>query len=224
MRYNPNAEILVLDEQGTNLGRMPHRDALNIASSHNLDLISVNKKDGVEVFKIMDHGKWKYDKKKNKQKQKKSALPVKEMNFRVCIDSHDQEIKVNRIKNFLDKGADVKITVTMRGREKANPRLAHDKMDLILAEFGDNVQVQQRRGSPSTVFATIRPVPGNKYKYTEPERELPEKTAKQDGDRPLKSNDDKNDDKLEPAYVHWQTVSRKKVDDENDVIIRANEK
>jgi len=163
MKPNPNAEVLVLDENGTNLGRMPYRDAQALASSRSLDLVSVNKKDGVEVFKIMDYGKWKYEKKKHKQK--KPSLPVKEMNFKMRIDPHDQEIKVKRIKSFLDKGADVKITVTMRGREKANPRLAHDKMDEILQSFGDTVQVQQRRGSPSAVFATIRPVekkPGKK--------------------------------------------------------------
>jgi len=158
MRFNPNAEILVLDEQGTNLGRMPYRDAQGIASSRNLDLVSINKKEGIEVFRIMDHGKWKYEKKKNKRKQKKSSLPLKEMNFKMRIDPHDQEIKINRIQSFLDKGADVKITVTMRGREKAKPRLAREKMDAIIEKFGTTIQIQQQRGSPSAVCAVIRPV------------------------------------------------------------------
>jgi translation initiation factor IF-3 len=156
MKNNPNAEILVLDENGNNLGRMPYRDAKSLATSRNLDLVQVNKKGEIEVFKIMDYGKYKYDKKKHKQK--KNPHPVKEMNFKMRIDPHDQEIKIKRIKSFLEKGADVKISVTMRGREKANPRLAHQKMDQILEAFGDTIQVQQRHGSPSAIFATIRPV------------------------------------------------------------------
>ena len=159
MQKNLSADILVLDEKGTNLGRMPYRDANSLAVTRNLDLVQVSKdNEKVTVFKIMDHGKHKYEKKKNKQKN--TAQPLKEMNFRLRIDLHDMEIKINRIKGFLLKGSDVKITVTMKGRERANSQLAHQKLEAILAELSELVQVQQKRSTKSSVFVTVRPLQG----------------------------------------------------------------
>lgn len=158
MQNNPNADILVLDDKGTNLGRMPYRDAKSLAINQNLDLVQMSKdNEKVVVFKIMDHGKHKYEQKKNKQK--KIAHTLKEMNFRLRIDQHDLEIKINRIKGFLSKGSDVKITVTMRGRERATPQLAQQKLEAILAELSELVQIQQKRSTKSSAFVTVRPLP-----------------------------------------------------------------
>lgn len=157
---NPNVEILVLDDNGINLGRMLYRDAKILANNRELDLVLVNK-DG--TFKIMDHGKYKYNKKKNQQK--KISHPLKEMTFKMRIDPHDASIKVERIKNFLLKGSDVKIAVTMRGRERASPHLAQEKLDSILKELDGLVLVQQKKSGKSSVFVTVRPVPSkNKSK------------------------------------------------------------
>lgn len=158
MHPNLNSEILVLDDNGTNLGRMLYRDAKSLAVDRSLDLVQVNKDNDndIVVFKIMDHGKHKYEKKKNKQKH--IASPLKEMNFKVRIDTHDLHIKTNQIKKFLLKGSDVKITVVMRGRERMSPQIAHNKLAEILTELGDSVQVQQKKSTKSTVFITVRPV------------------------------------------------------------------
>lgn len=158
MQSNPNASILILDENGTNLGNMSYQDAKLLASSRDLDLVQINKNERTQVFKIMDHGKWKYEQKKNKNKQKKPTHHLKEMNFKMRIDPHDLEIKVNRIKSFLDKGDDVKLSVTMRGRERATPRLAHEKMDAVLAQLEGLVLAQQRRVTNNAVFVSVRPV------------------------------------------------------------------
>lgn len=139
---------------------MPYRDAKALANDRNLDLVQVNKDNTVHVYKIMDYGKFKYEQKKHKQK--KTSHPLKEMSFKVRIDPHDMNIKINRIKSFLSKGSDVKITVTMRGRERASPRLAEDKLNEILAALGDLAQVQQRRSTNSSVFVSVKPSPGKK--------------------------------------------------------------
>ncbi|KKK51856.1 hypothetical protein LCGC14_3110760, partial [marine sediment metagenome] len=142
MHKNPNAEILVLDDTGTNLGRMPYRDAKSLAINRSLDLVQVNKdNNGVVVFKIMDHGKYKYDQKKHKQR--KVVHPLKEMTFKMRIDPHDVDIKINRIKGFLSKGSDVKIAVVMRGREQSSPHMAQKKLDSILKELEGLISVQQ---------------------------------------------------------------------------------
>lgn len=157
---NPNADILVLDDNGTNLGRMPYRDAKSLANSRNLDLVQVNKDNNKSavVYKIMDHGRYKYNQKKHKQK--KVIHPLKEMSFRIRIDTHDLQTKINQIKNFLSKGSDVKITVTMRGRERASPQLAEEKLDSILAELEGLVQAQQKKATHGSTFVTLRPLPG----------------------------------------------------------------
>lgn len=173
---DPNAEILVLDDQGINLGRMLYRDAKSLAINRNLDLVQVNKDhDKVVVFKIMDHGKYKYEKKKHKQK--KTVQPLKEMSFRLRIDPHDMEIKINRIRDFLLKGSDVKITVTMRGRERATPQLAHQKLEAILAKLAESVQTQQKRSTKSSVFATVRPLQGKSKNATAHTKSAPVRNA-----------------------------------------------
>lgn len=198
MQFNPNAEILVLDEEGTNLGKMSYRDAKSIANSRNLDLIQINKNNDLQVYKIMDRGKWKYEQKKTKSKQKKPTHHLKEMNFKMRIDPHDMNIKIDRIKGFLEKGDDVKIAVVMRGRERSNPKLAHEKMDQILKAFGDKVQVQQRRSSSSMIFVTIRPNSGCKFL--------------EDEDSKKPSTPSKDNDKEDPAVVRW--IARPRRDEE----------
>ena len=135
---------------------MLYRDAQVLASNRDLDLVRVNQAEGVEVFKIMDYGKWKYEKKKHKQK--KPQHQTKEMNFKLRIDPHDQGVKLDRIKKFLSKGDDVKISVQLRGREKANPRQAQVKLDEILKTLEGEIQIQQRRSSQFISFAVIRAV------------------------------------------------------------------
>lgn len=165
LAHSPNIEILVLDDKGTNLGRMLYRDAKLLADNRNLDLVQVNKDD---TFKIMDHGKYKYDKKKNKQK--KVVQPLKEMTFKMRIDPHDLGIKINRIKKFLLKGSDVRILVVMRGREKASPHLAQEKLDLILKELDGLVLVQQQKAAIASIFVTVRPLKRNNNERSDKRR------------------------------------------------------
>lgn len=147
--------VLVLDENGVNLGRMSYWDAKNLATSRNLDLVLISKKDESQVFKIMDQGKWKYQ--QNKHKPKKHTHQTKEMNFNVRIDSHDLTIKIQHIKDFIKKGMDVKITVTMKGREKAIPSLAHEKMNTILSALSEVSTASLKTVSPSSISVLVHP-------------------------------------------------------------------
>lgn len=155
MDRNNSGDVLVLDPNGTNLGNMSYQSAQQLAIDRNLDLVQINKNNGeLPVYKIMDRGKWQYLKKKGQKKS--SSQVLKEINFRVRIDDRDREIKINHIKRFLSKGMDVKIAVQMRGREKANPSFAKEKMDTILSELNDLVLVKQRKSSGSLIVAVVR--------------------------------------------------------------------
>lgn len=175
IRGNPITEIvLVLDSSGASLGRMSHRAANQLATERNLDLVQINKSGECPVYKIMDQGKWRYLKKKN---QKKSHVQlIKEMNFKMRIDSHDRETKINQIKRFLSKGMDVKISIHMRGREKGNPELARQKMDGILSEIESLIILKQKKSSPSIITAMVRPSEGTKHATSENNKEIHQKS------------------------------------------------
>lgn len=135
---------------------MPYGDARREAQAQQLDLVLVNKNSAVPVYKVMDHGKFKYSQKKNVKKSHQAQ--TKEMTFKIRIDPHDEKIKIDRICKFLSKGSDVKISVVMRGREKSHSKLATEKMSHILEGLKDLVEVQYVRPSPSSVIAVVRPL------------------------------------------------------------------
>ena len=149
--------ILVVDEDGTNLGSMSYAAAKQHAEDAGLDLIEVSKQGKNPVYRIMDEGKWKYERKKQSQKNKQRSLSLKEMKFRLTIDPHDQATKVNHIKKFLGKGYSVKLLVQLKGREKANSHLANEKLASIITEIGE-VRQGQIKCSTGQVHTIVHPI------------------------------------------------------------------
>ena len=108
---------------GSQLGLFGVRDALRIAEEQNMDLVEIAPNAEPPVCKVMDYSKYKYDQaRKAKQARKNQAkIEVKEMKFRPKIDKGDYETKKNHVLRFLKKGARVKVTIMVRGREMAHP-------------------------------------------------------------------------------------------------------
>jgi len=150
-------DVLVVDDEGTNLGSMSYTDAKKLADDAGLDLIEVSKQGKNPVYRIMDEGKWKYEQKKKAHKNKQHTMPLKEMKFRLTIDTHDQATKVGHIKKFLAKGHSVKLLVQLKGREKANPNLANEKLASIITELGEVKQDQMKR-STGQVHTIVHPI------------------------------------------------------------------
>lgn len=100
--------------------RMPLKEALNLASEKNLDLVQVSEQD-IPVCKIMDYKKYIYDQKKkekeNLKKQKQSIQEVKEIRLSCNIDNNDLSTKAHQASKFLSKNKKVKITLRLKGRE-----------------------------------------------------------------------------------------------------------
>lgn len=153
-------DVLVVDDKGTNLGRMSFEVARTIANSKGLDLVKVGQDGGAAVFRIMDRGKWQYGQRKSQKNNKQRVPQSKEMKFRMRIDTHDMQTKVNHIKKFLSKGHTVKILVEMRGRERSAPLMAHDKLTLILDSLGEVFRRDEKRITNSSVSILIHPKPG----------------------------------------------------------------
>ena len=111
-------EVRVIGQDGEQLGIMPTEDAMAMALEAGMDLVEVAPNSRPPVCRIMDYGKFKYDKKK-RSKKKPHVTKVKEVRFRPKTDEHDYEFKVKRALGFLGEGHRVVVSVLFRGREMA---------------------------------------------------------------------------------------------------------
>lgn len=112
-------EVRLIDNEGTMLGVMPLKEALKIASSKNLDLVQIVPTAVPSVCKVMDYGKFQYEKtKREKESRKKQTIVnTKEIRLSAKIDKHDFDFKVKNAYKFLQDGDKVKVSIRFRGRE-----------------------------------------------------------------------------------------------------------
>lgn len=111
--------ILVIGEKGENYGVMSKRQALTMARETSLDLVQVGEKDGVPIAKILNFGKFIYEKKKQLGEAKKhqKAIQIKEIKIRPSIEDQDYKTKLNKAEEFFKEGMKVKFTIQFKGRE-----------------------------------------------------------------------------------------------------------
>ncbi len=138
-------ELRVIDEDGTQLGVLSRSEALKLAEEYELDLVEISPNTNPPVAKIVDWGKYNYQRTKQLQKSKRNAksLEVKQMRFGLKISDHDLEVKRRKVTNFLDVGHKVKITVFYRGRELAHKELGFKLADRVIASFDESIIVDQ---------------------------------------------------------------------------------
>lgn len=115
-------EVRLIDDEGNQLGVVPTPKAMEMAEDKGLDLVEIAPNADPPVCKILDYGKYKFElEKKNRENKKKQKLQeLKEIRMQPKIDTHDLEFKTKHVRDFLDKGAKVKVTIRFRGRELAH--------------------------------------------------------------------------------------------------------
>lgn len=144
-------QIRVVDEKGEQLGIMAPFEALRIAEERELDLVEVASSAVPPVCRIMDYGKFKYQQSKRAKESKKNqhVIVVKEIKYRPKIDKHDFEFKTNHVREFLEEGNKVKVTIMFRGREMAHPEFGRDILQGVVDATKDlcaePVRVQEIR-------------------------------------------------------------------------------
>lgn len=114
---------------------MAVEDALATAERAGLDLVEVAPDSQPPVCRIVDYGKYKYLQKKNTRKQK--ASPLKEIKLRPHIGKHDLEVKLGRLKGFLQDGCKTKLRVMFRGREFVHQNNGFDLIDSVVEQVAD---------------------------------------------------------------------------------------
>ncbi len=111
-----------------------------------MDLVEISPDAKPPVAKIVDWGKYNYQKTKQQNKNKKTAkaLEMKQMRFGLKIGDHDLDIKMGKVRKFLEAGHKVKITIFYRGRELAHKEIGFKLADRVIQDiFGDTIVVDQ---------------------------------------------------------------------------------
>ncbi|HJM09324.1 MAG TPA: translation initiation factor IF-3 [Gammaproteobacteria bacterium] len=139
------SEIRLIDEEGNQLGILPINEAIEMAAAKGLDVVEVSPNTEPPVCKILDHGKYLFEQKKKSQgaKKKQKTIQVKEIKFRPLIEKGDYEVKVNKIRDFIDQGNKVKISLRYRGREMRHVELGHDLLKRVLTDIEEVSSVEQ---------------------------------------------------------------------------------
>lgn len=129
------SEVRVVDEEGIQLGVMTIQDALDIAEEQEKDLIEISPEANPPVVKIIEFGKWKYNKLKAEQKNSKERKTTKEVRFSVSISENDLNTKLKMVEKFLKQGDNVLVKVILRGRERVREQLGMEKIETIVQQI-----------------------------------------------------------------------------------------
>ena len=135
----------MIGPDGTQIGVVPLKDALEAAQEVELDLVQISDSDPI-VCKVMDYGKYLYEKKKeaNAQKKKQVQMQVKEVKFRPNTEEGDYQVKLRNLVRFLEGGDKAKVTLRYRGREMAHQELGMQLLNRVEKDLVELGIVEQR--------------------------------------------------------------------------------
>jgi translation initiation factor IF-3 len=136
--------VRLVGADGSQIGIVDVQDALRQARDLDLDLVEVAPQASPPVCRIMDYGKYKYERdiRQKEARKKQSRIDVKEIKFRPKIDPHDYATKKGHVVRFLNAGARVKVTIMFRGREMAHTDLGRKILDRLVADLADMAVVE----------------------------------------------------------------------------------
>ena len=136
-------EVLVIDQNGDQLGVKSSREALDIA--YDLDLVCVAPNAKPPVCRIMDFGKYRFEQQKKAREMKKNSkvVTLKETQLSVTIDTHDKNVKLKRTLKWLEEGNKVKVAIRFRGRQLAHVDLGKKVIDDFVEECAEVGQIEK---------------------------------------------------------------------------------
>lgn len=139
-------QLRVIGGSGEQLGIMSRSEALKLAEEAGVDLVEISPNADPPVAKIVDWGKYQYQKMKEQQKNRRTSKQseLKQMRFGLKIGSGDLDIKLRKIRSFLSEGHKVRIQVFYRGREMAHRELGYVMIDRIANLLEDEAVMEQQ--------------------------------------------------------------------------------
>ena len=172
-------EVLLIAEDGEQLGVRPLPQALALAREAELDLVEVAPNAKPPVCKIMDFRRYQYEQQQRRKESRKKAtnVVVKEMKYRPKIDIHDYTTKTKKVQQFLGEGHKVKVTIMFRGREMAHPELGRKILDRLAADVGEVAIVESApRQDGRNMTMVLHPLKQQKPKPVKPPKPKSEAT------------------------------------------------
>lgn len=135
----------MIDEEGRQLGILSRNEALQMAADRDLDLVEVSPDAQPPVAKIVEWGKYNYQRTKQLQRNKRNtkSVDLKQMRFGLKISEHDLGVKLRKVSDFLNEGHKVKIVIFYRGRELAHKDLGFKLADKVISDLGEIVVDQK---------------------------------------------------------------------------------
>ena len=161
-------EVRVVDENSEQMGVLPLDEALHLARERELDLVEVAPNSVPPVCRLLDYGKFRYlqTKREKEARRTRKTTELAEVRFRPRIGAHDLDSKVEKIKELLDEGSKVRVSVMFRGREITHPELGV-KILRKVAETLKDVSKLQRAPAMEGRYMVIHLSPSD---YVEPEK------------------------------------------------------
>ena len=153
-------EVRLVGTDGEQLGIMSSDAALKMAYDKGLDLVMMAAQAEPPVCRIMDYGKYRFDKVKREKeaKKKQQTVELKEVQLSCRIDTHDFETKVNHATRFLTGGNKVRVVVKFRGREMSHMEIGRDLLDKF-AQSVDEIGTVDKKPAVEGRFMSMIIVP-----------------------------------------------------------------
>ncbi|MGY0505380.1 translation initiation factor IF-3 [Luteimonas sp. e5] len=138
--------VRVIGSDGEMIGVLSRDEALARAEDEGLDLVEIQPNADPPVCKIMDFGKFRFEQQKraNEAKKKQKQSEIKEVKFRPVTDEGDYQIKLRKMREFLEDGDKIKVNIRFRGREMSHQELGREMAARIEADLGDEVTIESR--------------------------------------------------------------------------------
>jgi len=149
-------EVRLISEDGRQAGVVATEQAMELARTEGLDLVEVSPMARPPVCKILDYGKYKFEQEKRikESKRKQKLGKLKEIRMQPKIERHDLQFKARQVRQFLEEGNKVKVTIMFRGREVQHPELGKKILDDVAAtvEHVGKVEFQPRQDGRNMVM------------------------------------------------------------------------
>jgi len=184
------AEVRLIGPTGENVGVVATRQALQMARDADLDLVEVAPNTAPPVCRIMDFGKFLYEREKKEREARKTQtkIEVKEIRLRPKTTDHHRDFKVEDARRWLEHNMKVRVTVRFRGREITYPEIALEDLKEIAQELSDVGTVEQAPAIEArSMSMLLAPSKGAKKKGKESVEEVPEKREQPQEARPAES-------------------------------------
>lgn len=164
-------EVRLIDEDGSQLGVLPIKEAMQIALDKDLDLVEVAPQAAPPVARIMDYSKYRYEvaQKAKRARKHQAMVVIKEIKLRPKIENHDFETKKKHVVRFLQHGDKVKVTIMFRGREMTHTELGRKLLDRLAEDVAEIAKIESPpKLDGRNMIMTLAPVP---QQVAQPEKE-----------------------------------------------------